>query len=186
MGCATTSSHNVAVGSLSREKQYWWHCNYALKLVINKVSTIKSLPCSKINGLCNNIFPQSYHWPPLYPSIHVSTTLLCPTMSVNGVSTISYVASVIIQVQWSAAIPQSTYPQPVWAKILVMILHLPPTIECPSSVNHSCGGSASYHGMKCIDVFLNCALRSQSVQYVAVFNLTNMHTMSDRYDFFWF
>jgi len=85
--------------------------------------------------------------------------------------------------QWNAAGPQSTHRRPLSAKRLGMISHPPPTIECAQSVNNSCGGSACYTAMKCIVLFQNCVLRSQSLQYVLVYNFTNMHAMSHRSDF---
>jgi len=68
--------------------------------------------------------------------------------------------------------------------MLVTISCPPPTIERPWSINIFCGGLATYTAIKCIVLFLNCVLRGQSLQYVLVYNLTNMHAMSHRSDFF--
>jgi len=92
-------------------------------------------------------------------------------------------ASWIIQVQWNAVNPQSTYHQSVLAKMLVMKLLPPPTIEHPLSMNNLCGGSASYSAMNCVGLFLNWVLWCQSFQYVLVYNCTNMHAMSHRSEF---
>jgi len=115
------------------------------------------------------------------PSINRVSTERHP--SVNGASTIFDLASWIIQGQWDAAYPQSTYRQPFVAKILAKISRPPPTIERTWSVNNLCGGSVSYTAMKCIALFLNWVLHSQSFQYVLVYNFTNMHAMSHRSDF---
>jgi len=104
--------------------------------------------------------------------------------SVNGASTIFEPASWILYGCWNAANPQSTHRQPVTAKLPVTMLCLPPTIECPQSVNNFCGGSASCTAIKCIVLFLNCVLHGQALQYVLVYNITNMHAMSHRSDCF--
>jgi hypothetical protein len=70
------------------------------------------------------------------------------------------------------------------AKTVVMILHPPPTIEHPQSINNFCGGSEHYSAMYCILVFLNEVVPGQSLQSVHVYNFTNMHAMSYRSDFF--
>jgi len=70
------------------------------------------------------------------------------------------------------------------AKMLVMISHLPPTMEHPQSINNFCGGSERYTAMYCIVLFLNQVLPGQSLQSVLVYNFTNMHAMSYRSDFF--
>jgi hypothetical protein len=69
-------------------------------------------------------------------------------------------------------------------KMPVMILHLPPTIEHPQSINNFCGGSERYTAMYSIVLFLNQVLPGQSLQSVLVYNFTNMHAMSYRFDFF--
>ena len=40
-------------------------------------------------------------------------------------------------------------------------------------------GSEHYKAITCIMLFLNAGLRGQSLQSVLVFNVTNMHAMSD-------
>jgi len=65
------------------------------------------------------------------------------------------VAFWIIQGQCNAANPQSTYQQPLLAKMLFPISHPPPTIERPRSINSVFGGSASYTALKGIVPFLN-------------------------------
>jgi len=67
-----------------------------------------------------------------------------------------------------------------------MISCPPPTIECPRSLNYSGGGSASNTAMNCIAVFLNWVQRSQSLQYVLEYYITNMHAVSDWSDIFAF
>jgi len=104
--------------------------------------------------------------------------------SINGASTIVAIACWIIKGQWNAADPQSTYRQPLSAKILVTISRLPPTIERPQSVTNFCGGSVSYTAMKCIALFLNWVLHGQSFQYVLVYNFINLHATSHRSYFF--
>ena len=69
------------------------------------------------------------------------------------------------------------------AKIPATISRPTPTIEIPWSVNNLYGGSVSYTAMKCIALFLNRVLHGQSVQYVHVYNFTNIHAMSHRSDF---
>jgi len=64
------------------------------------------------------------------------------------------------------------------------ILHPPPTIERPPSVNNFCGGSVRFTAMNCVAVLQNWVLRGQSFQYVLVYNFTNMHPMSHRSEFF--
>ena len=93
-------------------------------------------------------------------------------------------ASWILQGQWNAANPQSTYWQPLSAKMLLTMLRPPPTIERPQYVNNLCRGSASYTAMKCITLFLNGILRGQSLQSVLVYNCTNILAMTHRSDFF--
>jgi len=85
--------------------------------------------------------------------------------------------------QWKAANPQSTYRQPESANIPVSISCPPHTFDRPPSFNHYCGGSVSYTAMKCIALFPNWVLHSQSFQYVLICNFTNMHAMSHRSDF---
>jgi len=104
-------------------------------------------------------------------------------ISVIGVSMILGPAFWIIWGLWNGNDSQSTYQLPSWAKMLLKILCLPPTIECPWSVNSFCGGSVSYTAMKCIALLLNWVLRDQSFQYVLVYNFRNMHAMSHRSDF---
>jgi len=104
--------------------------------------------------------------------------------SVNGVSTIFHLASSILYGQWNTANWQSTYRQPLSSKLQLTILHLPPTIERPRSVNNFGGGSASYTAMKYITLFLNGIACSQSLQSVLLYNVTNMYAMSHRSDFF--
>jgi len=65
-----------------------------------------------------------------------------------------------------------------------MISRLPPTIECPQSLNCVCGGSECYTAMNCIVLFLNRVFRSQSLQSNLVYNFTNMHVVSYRSDLF--
>jgi len=81
--------------------------------------------------------------------------------------------------------------QPQWtdrllslAKMLVMISRPPPAIKHPHSINSFCGYSVCYIAMNCIVVFLNRVIRCQSFQSVFVYNLTNMHAMSYRSEFF--
>jgi len=92
-------------------------------------------------------------------------------------------ASWIFQWQWNADNPQSTYWQPVLAKMLVTILCPPPTIERPQSINSFCGDSECYTVMNCIVLFLNPVLCSQSLQFDVEYNFTNMHPMSYRSEF---
>jgi len=54
------------------------------------------------------------------------------------------------------------------AKTLVMILHPPPTIEHPQSINNFCGGLERYTAMYCIVMLLNQVLPGQSLQSVLV------------------
>jgi len=65
-----------------------------------------------------------------------------------------------------------------------MISRPPPTIERPHSVNSSRGCSDRYTAMYCIVQFLNQVLRGQSWQSILLYNITNMHAMSYRSDFF--
>jgi len=65
-----------------------------------------------------------------------------------------------------------------------MISHPPPEMEHPRSINNFCRGSVSCTAIKCIALFPNWVSLGQSFQYVLVFNLTNMHTMSHKSDFF--
>ena len=74
------------------------------------------------------------------------------------------------------------YRQALLAKMLVTILHLPPTIERPQSVKNFCGCSERYTAMNCIVLFLNRVLHGQSLQSVLVYNFTAMHAMSYRSD----
>jgi len=67
--------------------------------------------------------------------------------------------------------------------MLLTILHPPPTIEHPPSINNHFGGSVSYTAMNCIALLLNWVLRGQSFQYVLVYNLRNMHAMPHRSEF---
>jgi len=67
--------------------------------------------------------------------------------------------------------------------MLVTILRLAPTIECPQSLNSCSGGSECYTAMNCIVLFLNRVLRCQSLLSDLVYNLTNMHAMTYRSDF---
>jgi len=70
------------------------------------------------------------------------------------------------------------------AKTLVTILHPPPTIEHPQSINNSCGRSEHYTAIYCIVLFLTQVLPHQSLQSVLVYNFINMHAMFYRSDFF--
>jgi len=45
-------------------------------------------------------------------------------------------------------------------------------------------GSQRYTAMNCSMLFLNGCLRGQSLQSVLIFNITNMHAMSDWSDYF--
>jgi len=104
--------------------------------------------------------------------------------SVTGTSTIFDLASLMLYGRWNAANPPSTHWQRSSANRPVMISCSPPTIECPRSVNNFCWSSASCKAMKHIVLFLNCVLCGQSLQYVLIYNFTNMHAMSHRSDFF--
>ena len=68
--------------------------------------------------------------------------------------------------------------------MLVTISYLPPTSERPQSINIYCRGSVRYTAMNCILLFLSRVPHSHSLQSVFVYNFTNMHAMSYRYDFF--
>jgi len=104
--------------------------------------------------------------------------------SVNGASTIFDPASWVIKWQWNLINPQWIYPQTVLAKMVMLILHPPPTIERPHSVNNFCGGSVSYTAMHCTALFPSWVLSGQFFPYVLVYNFTNMHAVSHRTDFF--
>jgi len=56
-GCATTSINNWTIGLLFRQKCFWRHRHYGLKLNINGASTILGLASSKIKGLVKHIDP---------------------------------------------------------------------------------------------------------------------------------
>jgi len=68
--------------------------------------------------------------------------------------------------------------------MLLTMSHPPPTIELPPSANNLCGGSVSYTAMMCVALLQNWVLRSQSCEYVLVYNFTHMHEISHRSDFF--
>jgi len=68
--------------------------------------------------------------------------------------------------------------------MLVTILSLAPTIECPHSVNSLGRCSECFTAMNCIVLFLNWVLCGQSLQSVLVYNFTNMYAMSHRSDYF--
>jgi len=68
--------------------------------------------------------------------------------------------------------------------MLVMISHLPSTIERPCGVHNVCGGPLSCTAMNCIVLFLNWVLHGQSFQYILVYNFTNLRTMSHSFDVF--
>jgi len=105
-------------------------------------------------------------------------------MSVNRASTILNFASWILSGQWNAANSQSTHLQRLSAKITVTILPLPSTIECPRSINNFREGSGSCIAMMRIALFQNWVLRGQSFHYVHVYNFTNMHATSHRFNYF--
>jgi len=106
------------------------------------------------------------------------------TFSIPRLSTIHGLASWIVWGLWNGINPQSTYRLRIWATMLRTISRLPPTIECPWSVNNLCGGVVCDTAMKCIALLLNWVLCSQSSHYVLVYTFTNMHAMSHRSDFF--
>jgi len=62
--------------------------------------------------------------------------------------------------------------------------HPPPTIGCPRSVNNFGGGSARYTEINHITLFLNGILRGQSLLSILVYNITSMHAVSHRSEFF--
>jgi len=70
--------------------------------------------------------------------------------------------------------------------MVVTISCQPPTIQRPESVNNLCGSSVHYTAMNCIVLFLHWVLRGLCFQSVLVYNITNMHAMSHRSDFFCF
>jgi hypothetical protein len=65
-----------------------------------------------------------------------------------------------------------------------MISHPPSIIEPPCSVYKFCGGPLSCTAINCIVLFLNWVLLGQSCQYILVYNFTNMHAMTHRFDVF--
>jgi len=70
------------------------------------------------------------------------------------------------------------------AKILVTISRPLPTIERLQCVNCVCGGSERNTAINCNVLFPKGVLPGQSLQYVLVFNFTNMHVMSYWSEFF--
>jgi len=76
------------------------------------------------------------------------------------------------------------YWLPFWANMQVTISLPPSENECQLSINHFCGCSVCYTASNCIVSFLNLFIHSQSFQYVLVYNITNIHAMSHRSDFF--
>jgi len=104
--------------------------------------------------------------------------------SVNGASTMFDLASLIIKRQWNTVNPQWIYWQPLLAKMLVMILRIPPTIKRPWSISNLCRGSVRYTAWNCIVLLLSWVLCGQSFQSVLLYNFTNMHPLSHRSDFF--
>jgi len=151
---------------------------------VNGAWRILGLASSKITGIRCHIYPQSNNRAPFWGKMPATPSWRCFKICVNGASTIFDLASWKIQGQWYVADPQSTYRQLLLAKMQVMILRPPPTIERPRSINNSCGGLASYTAMNCIPVLLNQVLRAQSSQCVLLYNFANMHAMSHRSDFF--
>jgi len=61
--------------------------------------------------------------------------------------------------------------------MLVNIWSLPPSIECPQSVNSFCAGSELYTAMNCIVLCLNQVSRGQSLQSDPGINFRNMQAM---------
>jgi len=104
--------------------------------------------------------------------------------SISRVATIFDLASLIPWGQWNAANPQSIHCQPLSARIPLTILCPPPTIGSPPCVNNFGGGCACYTAIKYIMLFLNWVSRSQSCQYILVYNFTNMHATSYRSELF--
>ena len=154
------------------------------KMSINGASTVFGLASCILTALCNGINPWSMYWPPLLAKCWWQWCCHLLKISLNRASTILCLASWKIQGLWNSVTPQSTKWLPSSAKMLVTISRLPPTIEHQWSVNICCSCSVSYTALKCIGLFLNWVLHSQSFQYDLVYNFTNMHSMSHRSNYF--
>jgi len=182
-GSAATLSHNRSISGLSRHTWFRRHCHRALKMSINRASTIVGLASWKIKGLCDYIDPQSNNRLPFYATMLTRGPLQCAKLRVNGGVTTFDLAFWITERQWNADNPQWTYRHPLLGKVLVTISCPPLTIERPQNINSFWGGSERYTAMNCIVLFLNAVLRGLSLQSDLVYNCTNMHAMTYRSDF---
>jgi len=104
-------------------------------------------------------------------------------MSVNGMWIIFGLASWILWVLWNWVNPWSPYQPSWWAKMLVLISHPPRKNERTCSVNGFCGVSVRYTAKNCIALFLNWVINGESIQFVFVYNVPDMHAMSHISDF---
>jgi hypothetical protein len=55
--CVVTLTQNRTIRCLSREKWWWQHCYYALKMSVTRASTTCGIVSWKIQGLCGNVTP---------------------------------------------------------------------------------------------------------------------------------
>jgi len=73
-----TSTYFECIGSQSTEKCQGEHCDYLLKLSVNRASTIFSLAFRMIQGLRNNIYLHFIYRQPFDPTMLERTSRLSP------------------------------------------------------------------------------------------------------------
>jgi hypothetical protein len=146
----------------------------------NWASIILCLASWKMKGLWDQIHAYWNRQPRFYAQMLPTALEVCAKISVNGSSTIVDFASWIIQGLWNGINSQSTYPHSMLATVLLSTERPPSRIEYWQGVNTFCWGSVCYTEIHCIALFLNYVLLGQSVQYIVVYNITNVHAMSER------
>jgi len=155
MGNAMASTQDHSIGHLDGQICNGWCHYHHLKFSVNGASTISVLHhwyskhCATMRTHHQCIGRRYWHnrsWQYHYHLVE---------LNINGAWTIFGLACWIIYGQLNAIDPQTTDRLPLWAQMLVMISHPPPTNEHLSSVINGCGGSVSYTAMNCIALFLN-------------------------------
>ena len=84
----------------------------------------------------------------------------------------------------NCANPYSMYQPPLWVKMQLTISLPAPKNKPQCSVNCGCTGPVYHTAMNSSASFRNAGRNSQSLQYVFVYNITYMHAISRRFDFF--
>jgi len=105
-------------------------------------------------------------------------------MSINGVSTIISLVTWTIRRLCNFVNTSSIYRLPSWSKMQMTIPLQSLKNGSQRSVNSFCGGWITYTAFNWVASFLHHVFYGQSIEYVPVYNVTNIPATSQRSAFF--